>query len=309
MPEVRQELLSTIKERLIPLGVLDEFKSAGVFVNWWQQIRYDLKTIVSTGWHHSLIPDDYLVAEFFQAEADLIESLEAKISEAESEKAEAVENAQEVAGYEPEEDEKVTATVIKRALKELIDDLKGSEGESAKKELARLQDQDKAIKSIEARIKKHKSDLKTKTEELGLKLQLKRLGADDFKAESQELIRQIDERLTELDEKNKDDKKKINPLNKDKKTLEDRIAKSEKLADEIGGRISKEDAQRLILQKLFDIASLETIRYLESEKRIIHNEVENLWEKYSGSHSDLEIARTTTLDQLTGFLGELGYAK
>ena len=28
-----------------PLSVLDEFKSAGIFVNWWQQIRYDLKTI------------------------------------------------------------------------------------------------------------------------------------------------------------------------------------------------------------------------------------------------------------------------
>ncbi|WP_043999377.1 type I restriction-modification system subunit M, partial [Microcystis aeruginosa] len=45
MPQVRQQLLSSLKQQLIPLGVLDEFKSAGVFVNWWQQIRYDLKTI------------------------------------------------------------------------------------------------------------------------------------------------------------------------------------------------------------------------------------------------------------------------
>jgi type I restriction enzyme M protein len=30
MPEVRQELLTTLKDKLIPLGVLDEFKSAGV---------------------------------------------------------------------------------------------------------------------------------------------------------------------------------------------------------------------------------------------------------------------------------------
>jgi type I restriction enzyme M protein len=36
-----------------------------------------------------------------------------------------------VATYEPEEDEKVTAAVIKKALKELIDDLGGSFGESA----------------------------------------------------------------------------------------------------------------------------------------------------------------------------------
>ena len=65
MPDVRHELLTTLKGKLVPLRVLDEFKSAGVFVNWWQQIRYDLKTIVSTGWHHTLIPDEYLIAEHF----------------------------------------------------------------------------------------------------------------------------------------------------------------------------------------------------------------------------------------------------
>ena len=65
----------------------------------------------------------------FQAEADEIETLEAQISEAQSELAEAVETAQEVAAYEPEEDETVTAAVIKKALKDLIDDLKGSKGD------------------------------------------------------------------------------------------------------------------------------------------------------------------------------------
>ena len=100
MPEVRHELLTTIKGKLIPLGVLDEFQSAGVFVNWWQQIRYDLKTIISTGWHHTLIPDSYLIADFFQSEADAIEAVEARISESQSELAEAVEAAQEVAAYE-----------------------------------------------------------------------------------------------------------------------------------------------------------------------------------------------------------------
>ena len=149
--------------------MLDEFKSAGVFVNWWQQIRYDLKTIISTGWHHTLIPDAYLIAAFFQAEAEAIEALEAKISEAQSELAEAVETAQEVAAYEPEEDETVTAAVIKKALKELIDDLKDSTGESARKELQNLQAQEKAITALEKRIKESKAELKTLTDELELR--------------------------------------------------------------------------------------------------------------------------------------------
>ncbi|MEI7673996.1 MAG: N-6 DNA methylase, partial [Deltaproteobacteria bacterium] len=158
MPDVRHELLTTLKGKLIPLNVLDEFKSAGVFVNWWQQIRYDLKTVIATGWHHSLIPDDYLIAEFFQTEADEIEALEAQIGEAQSELAEAIETAQEVAAYEPEEDENLTAAVIKKTLKELIDDLGtpslgAPSTSSALKELAKLKVQEAAITATEKRIK------------------------------------------------------------------------------------------------------------------------------------------------------------
>ena len=290
MPEVRHELLSTLKQKLIPLGVLDEFKSAGVFVNWWQQIRYDLKTIISTGWHHSLIPDNYLIAAFFQAEADAVESLEAQISEAQSELAEAVETAQEVAGYVPEEGEIVTAAVIKKALKELIDDLKESEGDkvnstaggregalghSARKELKNLQAQDKAIKAIENRIKENKAALKTRTDELALKLQLKRLGGDEFKAESLELIRQVEAQLAELDSKNKAEKKKITALKKDHAALKARLAKTDAILEAIGGQLTEAEARELILKKLYNLVSNELNRYLNAEKRRLIGVVEN----------------------------------
>lgn len=93
---------------------------------------------------------------------------------------EIVETAQEKAAYEPDEDEKVSATVIKKALKALIDDLKDTAGASAKKELDELIKQDAAIKSIEKKIKDAKAALKEKTTELILKLELKRLGAEGF---------------------------------------------------------------------------------------------------------------------------------
>ena len=307
MPEVRKELLATLKNKLIQLRVLDEFKSAGVFVNWWQQIRYDLKTIISTGWHHSLIPDDYLVAAFFQAEADEIEMLEAQISEVQSELAEAVETAQEVAAYEPEEGETVSAAVIKKALKELIDDLKGSTGESARKELKSLQVQDKAIAALEKRIKDSKGALKIKTDELELKLQVKRLGGDEFKAESKELIRQVDVQLANLDPTNKEDKKKVTALNKDKVALEARLAKTDGILNAIGGQLTEEEARRLILKKLYDLARHELNRYLNAEKRGLIQVVENLWDKYAISSRKLESERAETLKTLDGFLKELGY--
>jgi type I restriction enzyme M protein len=307
MPEVRHELLTTIKDKLIPLDVLDEFKSAGVFVNWWQQIRYDLKTIISTGWHHALIPDEYLIAEYFQTEADEIERLEAEISEAQSELAEAVETAQEVAAYEPEEDEAVTAAVIKKTLKELIDDLKGSMGDSARKERATLQTQEAAITAIEKRIKESKTTMKVRADELELKLQLKRLGSDEFKAESKEMIRQVDAHLAKLDNDNKDDKKKITALKKDKAALEARLAKTDAILTAIGGQLTEEEARRLILKKLYDLVASELSRYLNAEKRGLIAWVENLWDKYAVSSRELESERAETLKTLDDFLQKLGY--
>jgi type I restriction enzyme M protein len=309
MPEIRYQLLTTLKDKFIPLSVLDEFQSAGVFVNWWQQIRYDLKTIISTGWHHSLIPDDRLVAAFFQVEADAIEALEAKISEAAGELAEVVETAQEVAGVEPEEGQKVTATVIKKALKELIDDLKGSESASARKELKDLKTQDKAIKAIEKRIKDAKTELKTKTDELALKLQLKRLGGDEFKAESRELIQQVETQLADLDAGKKSDKRKITALNKDKAVLKARLDKTDAILAAIGGQLIKDEARELILKKLYDLVAHELNRYLNAEKRRLIGLVENLWDKYAVSSRELENRRSETLKTLDGFLKGLGYLK
>jgi type I restriction enzyme M protein len=306
MPEVRHELLTTLKAKLIPLSVLDEFKSAGVFVNWWQQIRYDLKTIISTGWHHALIPDEYMIAKYFQAEADEIERLEGRISEAQAELAEAVETAQEVAAYEPEEDETVTVSVIKKVLKGLIDDLRESKGESAKKEREALKEQEKIITDIERRIKESKTSLKIKTDELELKIQLKRLGGNEFTTETLELTRQVDAQLANLDN---NDKKKITALKKDKTILEERIAKTDAILSAIGGQITEEDARRLILKKLYDIAANELNRYLNAEKRNLTAGVEKLWDKYAVPSRELEQERSETLKTLNSFLEGLGYLK
>jgi type I restriction enzyme M protein len=307
MPEVRLELLTTIKSQLIPLKVLDEFQSAGVFVNWWKQIRYDLKTIISTGWHHTLIPDAYLVAAYFQTEADAIEALDAKISEIQGELAEVVEIAQEVAAYEPEEDETVTAAVIKRALKELIDDLKGSSGESAQKELKALQAQEKALAALEKRIKDTKAELKIQMDELEHKLQLKRLGGDEFKVENKRLLCQVDSQLAALDEDKKEEKKKITALQKDKAVLQARIAETDALVASIGGQLTEAEAKTLILKKLYDLANLELNRYLNAEKRRLVQVIEALWDKYAVSNRTLESKRSEKLKELGAFLCGLGY--
>ncbi|CCI33393.1 type I restriction-modification system subunit M [Microcystis sp. T1-4] len=307
MPQVRQQLLSSLKQQLIPLGVLDEFKSAGVFVNWWQQIRYDLKTIINTGWHHTLIPDQYLLAAFFQAEEAAIEELESKISAVQGELSEAVESAQEVANYEPEEEETVSAASIKKWLKELIDDLKQSQGDSAARERQYYQQEYNVITDIENRIKLLKNTLKEQQGQLELKLRLKRVGDEEFKAETVELLEQVQNQLMGLNASKKEEKAKINALNKDKKALEIKLSYPEGLLTEIGGQLRDEEAKKLILKKLYDWVSEQLNRYLNGEKRGLVAKVENLWDKYAVSSQEMEAQREQTLGELNEFLSKLRY--
>jgi len=311
LPEVRHELLTTLKGKLVPLAVLDEFKSAGVFVNWWQTIRYDLKTVISTGWHHTLIPDDYLIAAYFQTEADEIETLEAQISEAHSELAEAVENAAEAANFEPDEaeegEDKITTAGIKKYLKELIDDLADTAGESALKERKQYKELFDGIAAIEKRIKSSKDELREKQIELELKLTLKRIGGDEAKAETNELIEQVKALMVGLNPQVKEDKKKITALTKDKAVLELRLSRIDGVLAAIGGQMSEEEAKLLILKKLYDLATSELHRYLSAEKRALVTIIENLWDKYAVSSRVLESERENTLTELNGFLAGLGY--
>lgn len=313
LPDVRAELLATLKTKLQPLGVLDEFKSAGVFVNWWQAIRYDLKTVISTGWHHTLIPDSYLIAEYFQKEADEIEALEGKINEAQGELVETVEAAAEAASFEPEEGEgeegetKLTATTIKKYLKTLIDDLADTKSASAIKERKKYEALRDDILAIEVRIKTHKTALKQKQDELELKLKLKRIGGDEAKAETNELIAQASAAMAALNPDVKEEKKKLTALQKDQAALELRLMRIDTLLAAIGSQISEADAKRLILKKLHDLANKELLRYLNAEKRALLAIVENLWDKYAVSSQTLEAGREGTLLALKNYLTALGY--
>jgi type I restriction enzyme M protein len=307
MPEVRRELLAGLKEKLIGLGVLDEFQSAGVFVNWWQQIRYDLKTIINTGWHHTLIPDEYLIAEFFDAEVREIEDLEGRISGLQGELSEAVETAQEVASYEPDEDEKVTATSIKKVLKALMDDFKGVKGDSAARELAIYKVELEAIATLEKQIKDLKDEVKDKQSELDLKLRLKRLGGEEFQAETLQLIAQVTTDMAALNPDDKNDKRKLAALTKDKSVLEARLLRVDELLEKIGGQLTTEEAKVLILQKLYNWVREQLTRYLNGAKRSLIAVIENLWDKYAVSSRELEADREETLTELNDFLVKLGY--
>jgi type I restriction enzyme M protein len=314
LAKVRTELLASIKQKLMPIGVLDEFQTAGVCVNWWQNIRYDLKTIVSSGWNPSLIPDDYLKAEFFQAEMEELADLEAKLAEADAQLGEALEAVEYENGEDEEGEANATAKQIKSYLQAQIDDLSEATSETATAERIKLEAQLNQVKDCESLISERKKGLKQKQAELELKLRLKRDGVDDEKEDLNRLLGQNQQQTDELNaaltgdakaQREKD--KKLKALAKDKETLEQKLSDLDALFASINGMITPEEAKKLILQCLYDRISSELTRYLNAEKRALISIFEKLWDKYAVSASELERQLELTVKDLDQFMKQLGY--
>ncbi|MBX3043116.1 MAG: type I restriction-modification system subunit M [Candidatus Kapabacteria bacterium] len=200
IPTIRSELMYLLKKNLLTSTVLDEFQAAGVFVNWWQNIKYDLKTVSSSGWEPNIIPDEYIIEKFFALEKEEINITEAKISEKESVLDEIIEDID----YEPDEDEKVTLTTIKEYLQNQINDLEELKDKSAKVEKNKYQKQLNSIKATESELKELNKLFKTKNTDLILKIELKKYGIDDSIADYQSAY---DEALAELSKFNEELKK------------------------------------------------------------------------------------------------------
>lgn len=126
LPAFRKVFQKRLLEALEPVGVLDEFQIAGIFVNWWETVRYDLKTIVAAGWSASLVPDEYILNAFLGLEQAQIEASESRTAALEAELTEALE-AVELEEPEAENVESAPGAVeVKQALKSQIAELQAA---------------------------------------------------------------------------------------------------------------------------------------------------------------------------------------
>jgi type I restriction enzyme M protein len=319
--KVRRKLLRSILEKFVPVGILNNFQIAGVFVNWWDNIKYDLKTIMKSGWEPALIEDDYLIDEFFKAEQKAIDDKETLFSQLENDLSEKVEEALTLVEYEPDEEEgetKLTPKLAKDELKAQIDYYIKEKKNTAKAKP--FQELETRIKEIEVKIKNCKAEIKSLKAQLELKLILKRYGADDEKEEANKLLEKIKQELPQLEQGkatlpvNAENKKKIseitkriNAYKKDKELLQTKLNNIDALLRSIGGIITVEEAQKLILRKHFDLVNEQLQRYLAAERRALIAAYENLFDKYFTSARQLENTRSKTLAELNDFLTQLKY--
>ncbi|MFC2084012.1 type I restriction-modification system subunit M [Bacteroidota bacterium] len=308
VPEVRHSLISTLKEILISENLLDEFQVAGVFVNWWTNIKYDLKTISINGWMPTLIPKEYFIETFFMEEKKEIEQTENLINEYESKLQETIETVE----YKTNESD-ITPKVIKNYLSNQIKSL--TEQKESEKELAELKDSLKSIKEIEAKIKEFKKKLKSQELELEKKIEFKMFGVEGENEEITDLLTYNKKRIQEMETAGEPaEKKQKNAYNKTLKSLkEDNIKLEKKLSGlddylkSIGGVITPEECKPLIEQKHNDLIQQELMKYLNAEKRKLIAGIEKLWDKYAVPMQTLEADKQKTLIKLNIFLTELKY--
>ncbi len=322
LPVVRSSLLDSMKDKFIPLKVLDKYQVAGVFVNWWDNIKFDLKTIIQRGWDIDLIyPDynEYLISKYFVTEKEKIDSIKAKQAVNESELNELVEEALSLCEYEPEESDdedskevKLTPKLAKEQLAESIVYYLEKEDFESKKPFDELLEK---IKVAE----KAKSDLKSEfdkaTDDLNLKLIVKCYGPDDETEKYEILQEQIRKEYAEfektkpVEEKGKHVtawNKKYNKYRKDFDVLQERIDYVNNLAKEVC-LITEDETKELILKKHFDLISGQLDRYVQNEKRAIVISFENLFDKYFESAEHIKTDRDSVLDDLTSELKQLNY--
>ena len=176
----RNKALEDLKEKLLPLGILDEFKIAGVFVNWWEELQYDFKTVVSSGWSNRLIEDERIAKKFFEKDLKDIEELESKISEIEGELNEILE---EVEDWDEEEQGQKTSGKVIDYLKDLVKDLRSSRQEAAIKEAEKWEELIKKIEDKDKELKKLNRELRLINENLEDKITQKRNSLTEEEAE------------------------------------------------------------------------------------------------------------------------------
>lgn len=176
LPSIRMQLLDSINQDLSTLNLLDRFQISGIFVRWWDSIKYDLKTIRQRGWDIDLINNEefrhLIIDKYFKKQQLAIDELKTALASQESKLASLVEEALELCEYEPEEDEKPTPKLAKQLLADNVTNLSDDDATP----YAKLQSD---IFDTETRIKQTKSECTAAELVLMLNVELKCYGSDD----------------------------------------------------------------------------------------------------------------------------------
>ncbi len=306
--KTRASLLDTFSQALTPVRLLDRFKVSGVFATWWNDVQYDLKTIVVQGFgglidgwidtiedamedkrDNNFEPrEDPLVTRLVPEYLEELEKARQEIIllEQEKENFEATES-EEFEGDETEEDERPDYAQF---LKGQIANLKYS------------------IKEDKTKIKiltggKNRKGSKQSFEEMSadtglLEAQLKTL-MEKIEPVEQE-IRELEEKLApynEILEKLKEAKKKY-------KELQRRFI--ERLREAREG-LTENECVTLVLEILKGKLTGHIESYVDAHRQDVIAAVQNWWDKYKVTLRDIALRQEIGEEKMQQIMVNLGY--
>lgn len=298
--ELRAEFLSSFVNSLKAVGLLDRFKVAGVVASWWDEVKYELRTLAESdfgglvdSWvdtiKDALEQDDEdkknqtkfdplnhkLVVRLMLDYLEEITSAEVNIAELEQKK-EAFERGEEA---------------------------EVEEGEVTEEELEAVN----FAKELETRLKTLKNAIKEPKKEIKTLKKSPLLNADKI-AELQVFIEPIEVEIAEIEAQ-------LEPYKEIKKQLAEAKAKLRTLKNELVKRLqaaraalTDEECQGLVLVIFKDGLIAELERYITAHRQQVIVAVENWWDKYRVTLKDIEAERDAVTRWLSEFLIGLGYA-
>lgn len=303
--QVRTALLNGLKTEFSKMKILDTHQVAGIFVNWWDNIKYDLKTIMQFGWDEILVSDEAIANKFFAAEQKAIDEAQEQQNTHEQELSELIDEILTYCNYSPDEDDseddksekKPTPKLAKEQLKEFDDDKQAAEYGVKLKELEDLLKEDK--KRIDS-LKQSLNSLVT----------IKRYGVDDIALDFQERIDALVANLEKEKAASAGKKrlpKKVTDLESAVKKVQEQKEALLNTFEKSGGIITEDECKELILEKHHGLILTQLDRYISTESRKLVSMYENLLEKYGHSAPALEQNRANTFNQLNEMLKKLKY--
>ncbi len=290
--DLQKKLTSMFSENLAEKQnpVLDEYQSRGAFAQYLEDLKFEFKSIASSGWNATLIPDEIILES--QA-SDILEQLKEK----KARRDEINEKFEEVAKFDDDEcDEEFDEDLYDVFPKKIINEYKDS-----KKDLnTQIRTLKKNVKDNEGRIKAYKKDK----------------SSDNSKAitELEELIKLNNNALLELNgqveaidaklKHNDDLEAERAQLTKDINATEKNLAE---IANKAREKISSEDAKELILSIGYKRLSNTINEYLDFHIRKLQQLIERIYDKYTVTLGTMISERDKAVAELDAFMKELGY--
>ncbi|MGK7930989.1 MAG: hypothetical protein AB4041_06100 [Microcystaceae cyanobacterium] len=301
---LRQDFMTSFVDALQSIGLLDRYKIAGVVASWWDEVRYELRTLTESDFMG-------LIDSWVETVKDALEEDDDKDDKSKSKN-------QNKSKFDP-----LDHKLVKKLLSDYLQEIAEQEGKIAEleqeKEAFERGDEEESEeeeteegavnvgKALEDKLKTLKNSIKEEQKQLKA---LKKKSPLTSQGEIEELTAKVEPIEAEIKEIEvqlkpyKEIKKRINAAKKEltqlKKELITRLEKAR-------GELTPEDCQKLALSILEEGIKTELERAVTAHRQGVIKTVENWWDKYRITLKTIQSERDEAAQKLDGFLRQLGY--